>query len=196
MILTKYVLTKVGSNNAAYWKSKGYEFPAVGGKNGKNGYHKLKVKVEDLHPLSGINISCQCDQCGKKYNQRFYRNKDTCGHCRNSIKSKGNTYGKANKGKVLPHMRGENHPRWNPYKSEYKAYAYEVRRITEENYKLYKDIINPSNHPRTLCGVEDGYQLDHVVSIQVGFDLEIEPSEIGALDNLQMLSWEENSAKR
>ena len=92
-------------------------------------------------------------------------------------------------------MMGENHPNWNPNKSAFQRYAYKVRRITEETYKKYKDIINPENLPRTLCGVEGGYQLDHRVSVHKGFKFGINPKVLGSLDNLQLLPWKDNRTK-
>ena len=71
----------------------------------------------------------------------------------------------------------------------------EVRKITEENYNKYKEQINPNNHPRTLCGIENGYQLDHRVSIKWGFLHGVNPKVIGNVDNLQMLPWKENLTK-
>ena len=57
-----------------------------------------------------------------------------------------NSYGSKNKGMKVPSMQGENHPRWNPNKTLFKAYASKVRKITEENYKNNKDIINPVSY--------------------------------------------------
>jgi len=72
---------------------------------------------------------------------------------------------------------------------------YEVRKLTEENYKEYKNIINPNNFNRTLNGVEGGYQLDHIISIKTGFLNNIPPEEIADINNLQIISWKENRKK-
>ena len=79
---------------------------------------------------------------------------------------------------------------------EYKIYQRKVRWLTEKNYVLYKDIINPKNHPRTLCGVEGGYQLDHILGIYEAFNKKISVEECASLKNLQLLSWKQNLEKR
>lgn len=95
----------------------------------------------------------------------------------------------------LPRMYGENHPNFNPNKTEYQKYLKEVKNITETNYIKNLEIINPNGYVRTLCGVEGGYQLDHIISIKQGFDEGISPEIIGGLNNLQMLPWKDNRDK-
>lgn len=195
MLLSKYVFTKISPKNISYWKEKGYDVKSTGGRGGKNTGQRIKVKVADLLPGSNTDVSCRCDLCKKKYIQRFCRDKDTCYACRKSIGMLGNKLGNKNKGKKFPHLCGPNSVRWNPNKSAYAEYAYKVRRITEETYVKHKDIINPDNLPRTLCGVDGGYQLDHKVSIKWGFYHGLNPKIVGGLSNLQMLSWKENRDK-
>lgn len=95
----------------------------------------------------------------------------------------------------LPKMYGEKHPNFNPNKGKFSEYAYIVRIITEKTYKENIDIINQNGYQRTLCGVEGGYQLDHIISVKQGFDEGIPPEIIGGLENLQMLSWKDNRNK-
>jgi hypothetical protein len=83
----------------------------------------------------------------------------------------------------------------DPRRPEYKKYQYEVQKLTEENYVKYIDEINPMRYVRTLCGVENGWQLDHIVSIKYGFENNIEPRVIAAVENLQMLPWIDNLKK-
>lgn len=89
----------------------------------------------------------------------------------------------------------EKHPRFNPNKPKFQEYAYKVRLITEKTYKENEKIINPLNYTRSLCGTENGYQLDHIISVKFGFDNNIPPEIIGGLENLQMLPWKENRNK-
>ncbi len=95
----------------------------------------------------------------------------------------------------LTHKTGEDHPNFNPNKDEFQKYVYEVRVLTEKTYNENIDIINPNGHKRTLCGVEGGYQLDHIISVKQGFDGGLEPEKIADISNLQMLPWEENRNK-
>lgn len=195
MIVDCYVEVKVCSSNYTYWSSKGYPVGKVGGRAGINGVHLLKVKVSDLKQKSNVRVNCICDCCSSKFTNRFSRRTDICEKCSSSQRMIGNNYGTLNKGKELLCMRGENHPRWNPNKSEFKEYAYQVRILTEKNYNEYKYLINPQNLRRTLCGVDGGYQLDHIVSVKTGFDLNISPEILSDINNLQMLPWEINRRK-
>ena len=177
-----------------YWKQFGYTVIA-GGRAGKNNGARIKVLVSQLLPNSNIYIACLCNECNTKFLQRFSRNKEICNLCRKQKFMRGNTYGTIHKGKKIPSMCGMNHPRWNPNKSEFRAYASKVRIISEEVYKTNINAINPNDHRRTLCGTDGGYQLDHIISIKFGFDNGIDPSTIGNLNNLQMLPWKENRSK-
>lgn len=91
----------------------------------------------------------------------------------------------------------ENHPRYKgeTYNREYKDYCNKVMWLTEKTYIENLSEINPNNYPRTLCGVDGGYQLDHIYSIKKGFDNKIPAEEISKKENLQMLSWKENREK-
>ncbi len=91
---------------------------------------------------------------------------------------------------------GPANPNYNPHKSDWLLYRGRVSYFTEKNYKQYINEINPNKYPRTLCGVEGGYQLDHIISIMEGFAKGVLPNIIGSKENLQMLTWEENNKKR
>jgi len=80
--------------------------------------------------------------------------------------------------------------------SEFKSYARKVRYYSEKNYTKYKETLNPNNFPRTLCGVSGGYQLDHIKSVRECFDDNISIEECSDVNNLQIISWEENLQKR
>jgi transposase len=80
--------------------------------------------------------------------------------------------------------------------THYKKYCNKVRRLTEKNYVKYQNIINPNNHPRTLCGVEGGYQIDHKLSVRFCYDNNISEEVCSSVDNLQMLEWSKNLNKR
>jgi transposase len=80
--------------------------------------------------------------------------------------------------------------------NEYKKYSNKVRRLTEKNYVKCLDIINPNNYPRTLCGVDGGYQIDHKLSVRFCYDNNISEEVCACLDNLQMIEWSKNLNKR
>jgi hypothetical protein len=73
----------------------------------------------------------------------------------------------------------------------WKAYRIDVWRITNqqplhllENYDR-----------RGVNGQTGAYTLDHIISIKKGFIENTPPEQIGHIDNLQMLPWEENITK-
>ena len=90
---------------------------------------------------------------------------------------------------------GENHPSYNPDRREYLRYKTKVQRLTEQTYAAYHKEINPYGLPRTLAGVEGGYQLDHITSTWKGFTQNINPDIIASKENLQMLPWLDNLKK-
>lgn len=197
MLLTEYVEVKLCPANFNYWVAKGYitNDARVGGRANVNGNKIIRVRTTDLKPNSNVRVQCKCEICGSKFENRFSRSHVLCVACHNIKKMIGNNYGTLHKGRKYPNRRGANHPRWNPNKSEFLAYSSEVRRISEETYKKYKKSINPNDYPRTLCGVDGGYQLDHVISIKKGFEQGISPKKMGAKKNLQMLTWNDNRSK-
>jgi hypothetical protein len=48
---------------------------------------------------------------------------------------------------------------------------------------------------RGRCGVEGAYQLDHIKSINWGWENDIEPQLIAEWDNLRMIPWKDNLLK-
>jgi hypothetical protein len=80
--------------------------------------------------------------------------------------------------------------------TEYKKYCSKVRFLTEKEYSKYHIIINPLNLPRTLCGVDGGYQLDHIMGVSDCFYSGVSIQDCSSLKNLQMITWKENLNKR
>lgn len=93
------------------------------------------------------------------------------------------------------YLTGEFHPGYNPERREYLRYKTRVQRLTEQTYARFSNEINPNAFPRTLAGVEGGYQLDHIKSTWRGFQEKLPPEEIAKKENLQMLPWLENLKK-
>lgn len=78
--------------------------------------------------------------------------------------------------------------------SDYQKYRKLIKKLTEETYKKYKDIINPNNFKRVTNG-NIGYQLDHRYSIFEGFLDDVDPKLMSSHHNLQMLEWSKNRKK-
>ena len=80
----------------------------------------------------------------------------------------------------------------NPNIKEYTKYARKVHALSHKVYEQNKEIINPNNYPRTLCGVENGWQLDHIIPIKECFEKGISAEEASDVKNLRMLPWKDN----
>lgn len=94
--------------------------------------------------------------------------------------------------------KGEKHWNWKDsetYTKPFYHYSKEVWRLTRSTYNKNKRLINPNNYPRGRAGTPGAYQLDHKVSVHFGFMNNIPPAEIARIDNLQLLTWEENLLK-
>ncbi|QLA10573.1 hypothetical protein TH2_005 [Shewanella phage Thanatos-2] len=193
MIISKTVEIKIVPNNFKYFTNLGYKLPPLGATKYGFVYYSIHVKIRDLKPSSNVVVECKCGRCGEIYTQRLCRNTDICYLCRKKDALIGNNFGSANKGKKVPCMQGKNHPRWNPNKSEYKAYASNVRRITRLNKPIYSKWENFEKIG--LCGVEGAYQLDHKVSVRYGFYHMIPEEIIGGINNLEIITWEANRKK-
>jgi cytochrome c-type biogenesis protein CcmH/NrfF len=74
---------------------------------------------------------------------------------------------------------------------EFRHYRLEVNRLTEKNYRKYKNLINPNNLPRS----RNKYHLDHKYSVYDGFINKIKPEIISSIYNLQILSEHDNICK-
>ena len=73
----------------------------------------------------------------------------------------------------------------------WRAYKIDVWRITNQQPLHLLENYNK----RGVNGQTGAYTLDHITSIKKGFIENITPEQIGHIDNLQMLPWEENITK-
>jgi hypothetical protein len=80
----------------------------------------------------------------------------------------------------------------NPLSKEYSRYSRQVHGLSQKIYAQNIDTINPELHPRTLCGVEGGWQLDHIVPIKECFEQGWTIEQAAQITNLRMLPWKEN----
>jgi len=72
-----------------------------------------------------------------------------------------------------------------------KEYRDKVSILTDKNYVKYYKIINPNNFKRN----KTMYQIDHIYSVQDGFENDIPVEIISSPINLRMLSAKENNLK-
>lgn len=192
MILDKKVKIKVAWSLRTYYSSLGY---TIEKQKGKGINPEIFISIHHLKKNSNIRVKCLCESCFSIYDNRFSRNTTFCNNCLRKNRLFENDHGKKNKGKIILSMRGDSHPNWNPNKTQFQEYSSKVRILTEKNYENHKDILNPDNHRRTLCGVDGGYQLDHIKSIKYCFDNNISIEECSDIKNLQLLPWKANRSK-
>lgn len=189
MILSTEVKVTI-SNQGKYFASLGYGYLKQG--------TQISVPLEDLPKNSNIKVECQCDECSHvwwaTYQSVNRQEINRCLPCNRKYVGKINGSTEHMR-KIGSRNKGVDHPRWKLNKNKLVEYSYKVRRITEENYREHKDLINPDNYPRTLCGVDGGYQLDHRISMKWAFEHGLNPKIAGSIENLQMLSWKENLSK-
>lgn len=70
-------------------------------------------------------------------------------------------------------------------KTEYQKYVKDIRRCTNNNYRRYKEIINPKN---LKLSHRDGYHLDHIYSKRLGFENNVPVEIIGHWTNLRIVT--------
>lgn len=83
----------------------------------------------------------------------------------------------------------------DPAYSNFRKYRNRVAVRTKKNYDLYKNEINPLNLPLGKCGIDGAYQIDHKISVRIGFEQGMLIEDISSKENLQMLSWLDNVKK-
>ena len=192
MLLTSEITIKVGANNCSYWRNLGYSFTIPN--KGRGRKVELVVKIAHLKPKSNVRVECWCERCEKFYINRYSRNLQYCSTCCNHFSSLGNTHGKVNRGK-LSKLRGSSHPKFNPNRSDFLHYQNKVRWLSEKTYKENIHTLNPEGKIRALCGVDGAYQLDHIISVKKGYELNMTPEELSDISNLQLLPWKVNRDK-
>lgn len=192
MILSQTVLTKI-TNQGAYYRSLGYAPELC-----KQG-NSLLVKIEDLRPNSNINVLVRCDECSLEFSRPYQVLRrqgypDMCYPCRRQ--KIGKTMDMTNIIHATKQRCGNKHPRWVENKTAFIEYSRKVRWLSENTYLRNKQVLNPNNHPRTRCGVNGGYQLDHIVSVKRAYELGWTVEQCSGIYNLQLLPWQLNNRKR
>lgn len=134
----------------------------------------------------GPTKEIKCKNCNIQLNVHVNSTRKYCSRsCASSFISKNIDRSYMQSDNYRNIMRKDNTP-------AYKKYAGRVHRLTRHTYEKYKNEINPYGHKRTLCGVENGYQLDHIIPIKFGFENNIPPEVLAEKNNLRMLPWKEN----
>lgn len=78
-------------------------------------------------------------------------------------------------------------------RTDLRAYTRKVRGLSEATYRENIDVLNPQRLPR--CRGNQGWHLDHIISIVECFKRGWTPKQAAALSNLQLLSAPDNLSK-
>ena len=151
------------------------------------GIKKTTVRAKmKAHPRPGKikreTKTCQHPDCHNTFTVVPSKTRFYCSHSCHS-KTIDHSY------KQTPEYRAK---RLKPTTPEYTAYKRLVHRLSSRVYKDNIDLINPNRYPRTVNGVENGWQLDHIIPIRECFALGMAAEEAAAITNLRMLPWRHN----
>lgn len=83
---------------------------------------------------------------------------------------------------------------WEEYVEKYPKKQFYKREVWKYTYRNNLESL-PNFDKRGRNGVQGAYQIDHIVSINEGWKGGIPAKEIGKMENLQMITWEENRKK-
>jgi hypothetical protein len=83
---------------------------------------------------------------------------------------------------------------WEEYQEKYPKKEMYKREVWKYTYRNNLESL-PNWELRGRNGVEGAYQLDHIVSINEGWEKNIPAEQIGKMENLQMITWEKNRKK-
>jgi len=194
MILPQELEVTLQPNVMPHYKIIGYD---VGWRK------KIKVPWGHLPQSSGLKVVVMCDYCPNIFKRVFHKTIKSQIHlCTTCSKKKTGAFLAANPTENLKKYReklrtqlGPASHVWNPNRPEFKRYSSKVHNESDRVYKKHINEINPNSHPRTLCGVVGGYQLDHKFAVKDAFLSGWTVEQCSAKENLQMLPWLENNLK-
>lgn len=83
---------------------------------------------------------------------------------------------------------------WEEYVNKYPEKQFYKREVWRLTYQQPIEEL-PNFELRGRCGVKGAYQIDHIVSINEGYEQQIDPKKIAHISNLRMIPWEENRRK-
>jgi hypothetical protein len=145
-------------------------------------------------PRPKLRIIKFCVICGSKF--ETIKSKKDRRVCSRICLYKDDHYIDQLRGRDMSHLHEWLYQIKQPNLPSYKRYANKVRRLSEKVYQENIDIINPCGHMRSICGVENGYQLDHIKSIKKCYNEGLSEEEASSLNNLRLIPWKDNLNKR
>jgi len=161
-------------------------------------------KCEDCGKLLGNRKAKLCNQCrGKRSrgkNNPNSKTKSFCIDCKKVLSRRKYKYCRSCFGN---HQKGENHPNWNFDKNDLKKYWTKVWEETRKYIKKLFEKWDGNDYytgEKLLTDISKSSDrmyrtIDHKISIKYGFKNDIDPKEIGQLENLCICSRSTNSKK-
>lgn len=88
----------------------------------------------------------------------------------------------------------EGYPDYKTYYATFEDRKKYHRRVWNLTYKQPIELLENFDR-RGKSGIDGAYQIDHIIPIKYGFENGISAEEIAHINNLRMLTWEENISK-
>lgn len=143
----------------------------------------------------------QCPKCNK---DQFYKRIDLlsratkmntlCNSCAKTTYKIGVMGGTTEEQRKKMRATKAGFKNWEEYVEKYPKKQFYKREVWKYTYNNNLTILE-NFHKRGRCGISGAYQIDHIMSINYGWENGIPPQEIGELKNLKMIPWEENRRK-
>jgi hypothetical protein len=102
---------------------------------------------------------------------------------------------KGEKSLVIQKILEKENISYSDYVKNYCNFIEYEKKVYLITYQQPINSLKNSEKLRGRCGVENAYQLDHIISIKEGYEKKIEPEIIGSIENLQFIPWQENIKK-
>lgn len=143
-----------------------------------------------------------CPMCGEEmeYVSKYKRDKSeenevVCNSCSAIKYEKGIAFRKSTNDEIKK-MRASKagYDSWEEYVEKYPEKEMYRREVWKYTYRNDLELLD-NWEKRGRCGVDGAFQLDHIISIQEGYENNISPDKIGSMDNLRMIPWKENREK-
>jgi hypothetical protein len=83
----------------------------------------------------------------------------------------------------------------DPAYSNFRKYRNRIAARTKRTYREFMEEINPLNLMLGKCGIDGAHQIDHIISVRIGFEQNISIEIMSAKENLQILTWQDNIKK-
>ena len=142
-----------------------------------------------------------CPNCGKEQSYsrsdlltRAKKNNTLCNSCSAKKYKKGILNGTTEEQRKKMRATKAGFSSWDEYVDKYPKKEMYKREVWKCTYKNNLESLD-NYEKRGISGIDGAYQIDHIISINEGWELGIPPEKIGNINNLQMLPWRVNRNK-